>query len=1194
MSREILQDIIGGFSPDKFTRFFREKNRSFAPRQESFNHYNDEYFTDGIKLGEIKFSESEKLVVCVFKASQPLSERSGKKAQYEKGKKILKDTQSDAGIVIFYDRHGNFRFSLIYPEAIGNRRQWSNFRRFTYFVSPDPEFTNKTFLQRIGGKDNDDGFSSLDKIKEAFSLSAVTDIFYKDFFVEYNKLVEAVKKRNKILDQEKARDFVLLFTVRTIFIGFIQKKGWIGNDEKFIQNLLKEYRNKCASKDLFYKKWLTPLFFQALNSPPGRKVSYGDNDFSVETEKNMQMAPYLNGGLFKEKLDYDDQDYFLPDKEIKDFFDFLFSHNFTIEENSYEDEDLQLNPEFLGIIFERLVNKADGAVYTPRTEVDLMCRLSLVKWLEKNISSPIAKVNLYELFFREGEKEKDQKRGSFSERETKEIVGLLENLTVCDPAVGSGAFLVGMMQVLDEIEQDLKSRIGVKDIDAFERKKRIIAQSLYGVEVKEWAVWICQLRLWLSLFIEAPDSLKGSFEPILPSLDFKVRQGDSLVQRVGSKTFPVSGHAMVGETVKRKVTQLKNLKNEYFGNKTPLKDWEIRQRELAIYEEILQSEIIEKQKELKRLKNVQPETKTSLFGDEFFKPAQKELDFDKEEIGLLESEINELLEQKQNIRKDKPLVWNIEFAEIFVEFGGFDIVIGNPPYVRQEDITDPTGKVKDKKQYKELLAEMVRLDFPADFPPKSKINAQSDLYTYFYIRALRLLNSNGIHTFICSNSWLDVGYGAWLQRFLLERAPVEYIIDNHAKRSFEAADVNTIISIIHAPIKRIEPAQLVKFIAFKKPFEESIFTEYLLQIEAAQDVVSSDILRVYPITIKDLKEAGTEYDEETEKQKKLRLGTYVGDKWGGKYLRAPDIFFTILDKGRKYIDMFECHFIGERYLNTGGADGFFILTKVSQKNRLFASVDNDKIIKAKVGGFLGDIESKFLKCLIKDQTKKDKRIEIKETDAWCLVIDEPIENKKILEYIDWGSRQGYNQRSVTKNQKPWFKPTNQMKKGAEVLLPRSFNDIFVTHYNPNRYLSLRYYRLHPKGNNVKELVAFLNTTAFWFLFEALGNKNQGQGVLDFYMEHFLRMRIPIIINKDSVPKFNSLKERQIKSIFEECGIDPKSKIPIEEQEPKPLSDRAELDNIVFNALDLTVDERKDVYRAVCRLVWNRISKAKSV
>lgn len=1164
MSKDILENIIEDFNPDKFIRFFREKNRTFAPRKEELSQYNDESFKNGLKLGEINFSAEEQMIICIFEVNQPLSERSGKKAQYEKGKRILREQQTDSGIFIFCDKKGDFRFSLIYANYLGKRRDWSTFRRFTYFVSR--EFTNKTFLQRIG----DGEFSSFENAKEAFALGPVTDIFYKDFFVEYNKLVEVVKKRNKILDQEKARDFVLLFAVRTIFLGFIQKKGWLGNDEKFIQNFLKEYEKKYSGKDLFYERWLTPLFFQALNSPPGRKVAYGDNDFSQETEKNIQMAPYLNGGLFKEKPDYDDQDYFLPDKEIKDFFDFLFSHNFTIEENSYEDEDLQLNPEFLGIIFERLVNKADGAVYTPRTEVDLMCRLSLVKWLQKNISSPIAKANLYELFFREGEKEEDRKRGTFSERETKEIVGLLENLTVCDPAVGSGAFLVGMMQVLDEIEQDLKSRIGVEDADAFERKKRIIAQSFYGVEVKEWAVWICQLRLWLSLFIEAPDSLKGSFEPILPSLDFKVRQGDSLVQRVGSKSFPVLGHAMVSETVKRKVTQLKNLKNEYFGNKTPLKDWEIRQRELAIYDEILQSEIAEEQKELNRLKGLKPGITPSLFGDEFFQPAQKEMDFNKEKIALLEEEINELVDQKRNIRKDKPLIWNIEFAEIFVESGGFDIVIGNPPYVRQEDIADPTGKIKDKKQYKEFLSEMVRLDFPADFLPKSKINAQSDLYTYFYIRALRLLNSKGIHTFICSNSWLDVGYGAWLQKFILERAPVEFIIDNHAKRSFEAADVNTIISIIHAPVKKMNGDHLVKFVAFKKPFEGAVFTEYLLQIEEAKEVTSNDILRVYPISMKNLKETGTEYENET--QKKMNIGVYAGDKWGGKYFRAPDIFFTILEKGKdklvKLGDIAEVRF----GIKTG-ANEFFYLTDA----------------KAREWG----IEKEFLKTVIKSPREcpsilvnpKDLKYKI----FICNKSKQELKGTNALKYIEWGEKQTTKDGVFWKNvpsvssRKFWYGLGE--RKPARI----NFNyliDEVARSYVGKIYVSDNFQEIHTDKN----VELFLNSFVSYLFQVNTGRVGFGGGLLK--IQTYEVKRLPVI--ESEVVNVRYFKNNSGKNIFEESGIDPKSKIPIEEQEPKPLPDRAELDNIVFDALGLTADERKDVYLAVCRLVWNRISKAKSV
>ncbi|MBU2495613.1 MAG: hypothetical protein KJ935_03840, partial [Candidatus Omnitrophica bacterium] len=167
-TREILQDIINDFEVEKFVRFFRDKSNKFAPKQENFAQYNDENFKDGKKLGEISFIEAEQLAVFAFQASQPLSERSGKKAQYEKGKRILKEQQCDAGIFIFYDTQGNFRFSLIYANYLGKRRDWSVFRRFTYFVSR--EFTNKTFLKQIGESD----FSTLEKIKEAFSVEPVT------------------------------------------------------------------------------------------------------------------------------------------------------------------------------------------------------------------------------------------------------------------------------------------------------------------------------------------------------------------------------------------------------------------------------------------------------------------------------------------------------------------------------------------------------------------------------------------------------------------------------------------------------------------------------------------------------------------------------------------------------------------------------------------------------------------------------------------------------------------------------------------------------------------------------------------------------------------------------------------------------------------------------------------------------------
>jgi len=1156
----ILENIISDFIPEKFSRFFREKSRHYADKQEDLIHYNDADFAAGAKQGEIKFSDGDQLLICAFAAKKPLSERSGKKAQYEKAKKILKEKQVYvAGIFIFYDPSGNFRFSLVYPESTGAKRQWNNFRRFTYFVSN--EFTNKTFLKRIG----DGEFSTLSKIKEAFAVGPVTDLFYKEFFVEYDKLVQAVKKINKVAE-EKARDFVLLFAIRTIFLGFIQKRRWLDNNEKFIQSFLQSYQ-KTKAADKFYEDWLSILFFEALN-----KKFAPRKHLPQEMNNALQLAPYLNGGLFKEKKDYDDQGWLIPDKEIASFFDFLFSHSFTIEESSLDDAELQLNPEFLGIIFERLVNKADGAVYTPRTEVDLMCRLSLVKWLMKNLELQIRPVNLYELFFRESEAEEDQKEGSFSPKEAREILAKLESLAICDLAVGSGAFLVGMMQVLDEIEQKLRERFRFPAPNVFERKKQIISQSLYGVEVKEWAVWICQLRLWLSLFVDAPEDMRLSPIAILPSLDFKVRQGDSLVQRIGNKTFPVTGNAVISDSVKKKVTQLKNLKTEYFYNKTSTQEWEIKHRELAIYDEIISTEIREKSDYLNALKGSKPHEQSS-FDIINTTPRQTRIELDKEKIEKLTRDINELNEQKKNIRVDKPLIWNIEFAEIFVEKEGFDIIIGNPPYVRQEEIADPLNKIKDKKEYKGCLQEMARLDFPEDFPPNKKINAQSDLYTYFYIRALRLLNPQGIHTFICSNSWLDVGYGVWLQEFLLNRCAVELIIDNHAKRSFEAADVNTIISVMHAPQKKVDQNHPVKFVAFKKPFEEAIFTENLLQIEEAQEVFSNDIFRVYPITVKNLQEAGMEYEHEGER--KLDAGKYVGDKWGGKYLRAPDIFFTILEKGKSKLvklgDIAEVRF----GIKTGVNEFFYL--------------DDDQIRKWK-------IEPEFLKPVIKSP-RDSKSILVNPRDLKnklfiCNKSKAQLKGTKTLKYIEWGEKQKtkdgvyWKDVSSVQGRKYWYGLGERQPR--EILWPMIHNDRLACFWNKHAV---------EVDHNLFEITPFtpsLFSVITIFFRELYGRANLGEGALKTEGIDINKFMVLDSSHDKLSEEFKRISLDEINSLFKQCGIDPKSKTPIEEQEPKPLPDRAELDKIVFDALNLTADERKEVYRAVCRLVWNRISKAKSV
>ncbi|NMB36030.1 MAG: hypothetical protein GX989_07075, partial [Firmicutes bacterium] len=778
------KNLCKAFTPEKTTDLLRYIAPGFRPGWESLEGYLqvDGDFDGARQIGVIEFPDAQTVIAGVVHVRDELTARASKRKQYEVAKRILKSGNHNAGIFAFYDDAGRFRFSLITVTYHGTKREFSTFRRHTFFV--DPELPNKTFLQQMQRAD----FSTLAGIFETFSLEAVSDEFYKEFNPKFNAIADAVQGTD---DVNLRQDFALLFAIRIIFLGFVQKKGWLGGNSKFLPDFWEEYyakrrregeRSETGAGGIFYREWLEPLFFEALSSPPGRKVAYGHAPFSKATQDTLLMAPYLNGELFKRKQGVDDRGLWIPDELIDDFFGFLFQYNFTVEENELYDEELELNPEFLGIIFERLTNMDQGAVYTPRVEVDLMCRLALVKWLEQ--IPGIKKEDLYRLFFREagtGEVyDEYQRQGDFSPAEIRTLIEHLEKVTVCDPAAGSGAFEVGMLQVLEQVLENLYSRNNTpEDLKArapgsYELKKSIIAHSLYGAEVKHWAVWINQLRLWLTLFVDMPDDYKDLFEPLLPNLAFKVRTGDSLVQRIGSKTFPVQGHANLLPEIKRKITQLKQRKRDFFLNKNDDHRL-IEHEELAVFRAILDTEIRARKKQIRDLISPKPEQSTLVETG----PRQAGLDSTKEEKALhakLEAEIAELRAQRDSLKSKHPFIWSIEFAEIFFDRGGFDIVIGNPPYVRQESIVDPRGLLAPR-DYKDALREMLRLDFPDYFAlspirtdrfGKGRIpSGRSDLYTYFYIRSLRLLNPEGVHVFICSNSWLDVGYGVWLQEFFL-------------------------------------------------------------------------------------------------------------------------------------------------------------------------------------------------------------------------------------------------------------------------------------------------------------------------------------------------------------------------------------------------------------------------------------------
>jgi len=1187
MVDKVLEQLIEDFDRDKLIQFYKQSSDKFRSTvSEDYSNYlpeGDRRFGKIEQIGQIDYEKQAKTIAFfVCPVSGELSEKDSKKKQYEIGKKILKDNYRDAGIFVF---HGdkNFRLSLIAASYSGPKREFTTFRRYTYFVSPD--LTNKTFKDQLKKCD----FSSIEKILEAFSIEAVSNKFYNYFKPIFDEIVNSIKGNGKI-DSQTKQDFALLFAIRIIFLGFVQKKGWLGDNQKFIQNFWYEYnqhKKKSKCNDEFYTRWLEPLFFEALNSQPGTKVQWHNNDFSVETEKTLQMSPFLNGELYKRKHDVDDIELYLPDEIVGKFFFFLFQYNFTIDENTAYDEEIELNPEFLGIIFERFVNKEQGSVYTPRTEVDLMCRLALIRWLIRK--NEFDTKELYHLFFREGgagfEYEEDQKYGNFSAKEIRKLLEYLENVTVCDPAAGSGAFEVGMLHVINDIIETFYTKMpdfpnDIVQKSGYERKKDIIARSLYGVEVQGYAVWINQLRLWLTLFIDMPDNLKTSLTPLLPSLNFKIRRGDSIVQRVGGKLFPVHGHADVTDTIKKKIKALKEAKLNFYYNQGQDEVY-VKQQEYLVFQSIIQSEIqeIDKLIELRNsgmTKGASGPQLSLLDSDSRILGRQSKL-FNTIETGKtgrkmvrdiqLENRKQELLDELKNLSNDHPLIWSIEFSEIFYDKGGFDIIIGNPPYVNQLEIADPEGKV-EPKEYKKLLRQTTDLDYPRHFKNRI-IDGKSDLYTFFYVRTLYLLNQDGVHCFICSNSWLDAHYGVWLQEFLLENVPVNLIIDNHARRSFASSDVNTVITLFDAPEKSYNKAEhLIKFVAFKKPFEECVFTEMLWDIRQANKIIKNDIFRLYPITAEELYDKGWEIEEGAKQES----GEYIGDKWGGKYLRAPDIFFTILEKGKDKLSKLKV-FAEVRRGFTTGCNEFFYLTDA----------------KAKEWG----IEEKFLKPVIKNP-RESKNIHLDNTklDYKILYLQSLDDKTALKKYIKYGETKNYHKRPTCAARKNWW--NIGIWETAHCFWMESINDINRVYLNKTKILeSDKFYGITFKEqkDNVENSIS-LNATIYALFRELKGFHGMGQGVLKLPVYDVKNM----IFIKSNYERINTSKllDREQNSIFEECGIDPESDIPIEEQEPKPLPDRKELDDIVFGAIGLTEEERKEVYRAVCRLVWNRISKAKSV
>ena len=708
--------LIQNYSDDALWKLINDRNHNLTRAFEPLSDLQDDIHPEVNKLGEIEFSAAERLLVCSIAVAHSLNERSGKKAQYDLAKKILaRDNNDFDGIFVFHDPEGNFRFSLIYRDFVGNRQKLSNYRRFTYYVSP--QLTNKTFLQRVGDGD----FSSLDKIKDAFSVEKVTKEFFDEFrkifdrtrkeFEEANKNTVCLWLKSKYEDEdykEQVNKFIFTFLGRIIFLYFLLRKGWIEDKKDFIRSIFEDESNTNL-----YISVLEPLFFEVFAKQ--------EKDRSPAIKEQYRNTPYLNGGLFEHsdleaEMAKEGKFILFRDEFLRDIIlNYFEIYNFTVDENSPNDQEVSIDPEMLGKVFENTLAEEErnkkGTFYTPREVVHFMVKDAIRQYLhnETGIDLDLLQKFIY-----------DENDGLeyFNPNQIRLIDSKLEAIKVLDPAVGSAAFPVEFMQVIIELRKRLDVRVG-KNINEVALKKQLIKNNLYGVDIDPSAIEIAKLRLWLALIVDYDKTLA---EP-LPNLDFQFRVGNSLQEKIDD--IDIFNESTIGQTDWTKQggqfeilnSKMIEIKDQFYTTND-----ETRRHQLKDEFDSLEHQLIQAVLDNYRESFIQQHVNKG-YRNSAALAAQTQ-----KKINTLEQKIKD-----GTYKLFKP---DFHFSEVFdresengERVGGFDVVIGNPPYGVTVD--------NDIKDWHGL--------------------GSRDSYGVFISTALkRFLKPKGVLEFIVSDTWLTI------------------------------------------------------------------------------------------------------------------------------------------------------------------------------------------------------------------------------------------------------------------------------------------------------------------------------------------------------------------------------------------------------------------------------------------------------
>ena len=693
------------------------------------------------------------------------------------------------GALMFFhydDNQGDWRISFV--EKDETLTSTTPTKRYTYLVGEDHAV--RTVTERFKVLANAP-HKTVEALRYAFSVEALSNEFFDKYrtlyadFVEYITGKRFVKKgskweekfvgkpdENDLLesifenDEKAVRDYVKKTMGRLVFLQFLQKKGWLdvpideewGNGNK---NYLQDLFKNSEHQDDFLEKVLEPLFFNTLNTKR-------ENQIATTVPGTNGKIPYLNGGLFENDLD-DDKTVIFPKRYFENLLNFFGEYNFTIDENDPNDQEIGIDPEMLGKIFENLLedNKDKGAYYTPKEIVQYMCREALIAYLSESYDKTKTRLLVT-----------THNTENMTSVEKQHLAQRLKDVKICDPAIGSGAFPMGMLNELFTC----RTAIEGYNANSAQIKREIIQNNIYGVDIEKGAIDIARLRFWLAIVVESDTP-----EP-LPNFDYKFMQGNSLLE------------SFEGVDLSNLTSTDSNLKvvepeRDLFGN---IKDGQLK----VTYTKT--DSLVSLQANINKFFKEDNHDTKSLLRNKIEEQVREQLIYNID-LRSLQAEriISELshtsnLSIKQNkaisdanekvalylkikaevetmpMVNNKFFLWHTWFADVFYpasKQGGFDIVLGNPPYVEAKKLKHIASTLK--KHY-------------------SIYSGTADLSIYFIEKGIFLLKENGILTYITTNKFFNTGYGEPVRKYLSE-LNINQIINFEQVEVFEGILVSSVV-----------------------------------------------------------------------------------------------------------------------------------------------------------------------------------------------------------------------------------------------------------------------------------------------------------------------------------------------------------------------------------------------------------------